>query len=105
MLTKQKPVDPSYLQFNVQMILHTRLAQTLFNYTWQHGKMGLLQFAKATSTLWKAAQADDPFADWVLLKTHQALLDAKQKIALNESQLAAKLQNLRGIETFPALNA
>lgn len=104
MLTKQ-PDKLSFLSMDAKILLHTRLAQSMFNYSWQHGKMGLLQFAKLTSTLWKAANQDDPYADWILLKTYQAIIEAQDKIKSLEIELHQQLAQIRGIETTPALNA
>lgn len=95
----------TFLQINSKIILHTRAAQSMFNYTWRFGKMGLLQFAKLTSTIWKAANQDDPYADWILYKTYQALLDATEKIKALEVQFSQQLSEIRGIETTPVLNA
>jgi integrating conjugative element protein (TIGR03761 family) len=104
MLTKRVS-HSDVLQMDAKILLHTRLAQSMFNYSWQHGKMGLLQFAKLTSTLWKAAHSDDPYADWILVKTYKALFHAQEKMKLLEEQLAVQLGQLRGITTMPILNA
>lgn len=94
----------THLQMDSKILLHTRLAQSMFNYSWQHGKMGLLQFAKLTSNLWKATHQDDPYADWVLLKTYQALINVREQLQELEKQFSEQLSTIRGIETTPALN-
>jgi len=94
----------SVLKMDSKILLHTRLAQSLFDYSWQHGKMGLLQFAKLTSTLWKAMNEDDPYADWFLVQTYQALNDARDKMKLLESQLEEHILKIRGIAVNPLLN-
>ncbi len=101
----KKTSNITHLQMDSKILLHTRLAQSMFNYSWQHGKMGLLQFAKSTSNLWKAAHQDDPYADWILLKTYQALIDVREQLQELEKQFSEQLSTIRGIETTPALNA
>ena len=93
------------LMLDATIQLHTRLAQSLFNYSWQHGKMGLIQFAKLTSTLLKAANQDDPYADWILIKTYQGLNDAHENIKNLEKKLTIQLEQIRGIAATPVLNA
>jgi len=104
MLTK-KIYNPDLLQMDAKILLYTRLAQSMFNYSWQHGKMGLLQFSKLTSTVWKAANLDDPYADWILVKTYKALDKGREKLQVLEKQLELELGQIRGIATMPILNA
>jgi len=85
--------------------LHTIRARALFNGSWKHGKMGLLQFAKVMSILWKAARQDDPYAEWYLLKVYQALHEAREKLKGMEKQLEPLLNQIRGIEVSTSLSA
>ncbi len=85
------------LDVNGQLFLHTRLAQSLFNGSWRHGKMGLLQFARIMALVFRAAREDDPYAEWYLLKTYQALFDVNQKLKSIELQLTEYFKNLRGV--------
>lgn len=79
-----------------EFILHTNIAKSLFNGNWRHGTMGLLQFATLMSELWKASKADDPYAEQYLLKTYDALEEAKSKLKEQEAILQQQLNNLRG---------
>ena len=86
------------LSAEVKLTLHTKVAQSLFNGSWKQGRMGLLQFAKVMNDLWNATSADDPYAEWYLLKTYQYLTEASEKIKSFENTLSPILNNLRGIK-------
>ncbi len=96
---ENKPAQPkTYLIGSFQTMLHTRLAQNLYNGSWRFGKMGLLQFAKMTAVLWKAHTEDDPYAEWYLLKIYQALLEAKTIMNQHEAALEQQLNSKRGFK-------
>jgi integrating conjugative element protein (TIGR03761 family) len=80
------------------MVLHSHVAKSMFNYAWEQGKMGLLQFAKFTNTMWNAAKFDDPYAEWTLFKTYQALIDAREKIKVIKKQLTLQFTHHQGVE-------
>ena len=88
-----------------QITLYTRLAQSLFNCSWKHGKLGLVQFASIMTKISKAAREDDPYADWYLLKSYQALFDVREKIQSIELTLAQHLHNLRGVKVTLSSNS
>lgn len=92
------------LHTNVSICLQTRLGQSLFIGTWKTGKMGLLPFATATAALWKAVKIDDPYAEWYLLKTYQALDEAKNQIKSIEINATEKLNSVRGVEIKESIN-
>ncbi len=94
-----------YLRTNVTICLQTRLAQSLFSGVWKDGRMGLIQFYILTTSLWKAVKEDDPYAEWFLLKTYQALDEAKSEIKSIEMKLADKLNSVRGIVINESINA
>ena len=77
--------------------IHTKFAQSLLNGSWQLGKMGLFQFAKCMSDLIKAKKADDPYAEWYLLQTYKAIVEANKTLTELEAKAQSYLQNLRGI--------
>lgn len=93
------------LKTNITICLQTRLAQSLFSGAWKAGKMGLLQFYTLTTSLWKAVKEDDPYAEWFLLKTYQALDEAKNEIQSIEIRLSEKLNSVRGIAINESINA
>jgi integrating conjugative element protein (TIGR03761 family) len=89
------------LSTDAKIVLHTRIVQSLFNGSWKRGRMGLLQFAKTISALWQAAKEDDPYAEWYLLKTYQALFDARNHLKSMEDVISNCLNTLRGVEVRP----
>jgi len=54
---------------------------------------GLLRFAARMNTIWAAAQADDPFADWFLEKTYHAIETARMEIGDMHRMLATHFQH------------
>jgi len=50
---------------------------------------GLLRFAARMNAIWAAARMDDPFADWYLEKTYQAIESARMEIGDLHRMLAA----------------
>lgn len=94
---KEKP-EFSRLEIDGEITLHTRIAQSMFRYSWQHGKIGLLQFAKIMTTLWHAAKEGDPYAEWYLLRTYDALFNEREKIKQIEQKLTQSLADIRGIK-------
>lgn len=92
------PINKNHLTASFNLILHTQAAQALFNGKWQFGRMGLLQFAKTMSVIWKAFKQDDPYAEWHLLKTYEAIEESRMKLKVHESNLQQQIDSLRGIE-------
>ncbi len=85
------------LKVNGEIILHMRSTQNLFNGSWKYSKMGLVQFARMMTMLSKAASQEDPYAEWYLLKTYQALFDAKKELKAIELKLAGYFDPVRGV--------
>jgi integrating conjugative element protein (TIGR03761 family) len=78
--------------------LYTNVAHQLFNATWRPGNIGLIQFSSAVARIYNACKADDPYAEWYLLKTYSELFDAIEQIKKMEKQLAPYFINQRGIK-------
>ncbi|MEO8963797.1 MAG: PFL_4669 family integrating conjugative element protein [Gammaproteobacteria bacterium] len=87
-----------------EIVLHTRIAQSLFNGSWQEGRIGLLQFAKSMAVLWKEVRNDDPYAEWYLMKTYQALFDTRAWLNTLEKQVTPHFTNAHGIEINTCLS-
>lgn len=104
-LPDQQIKTTSRLSADIHIVLHTRIAQSLFNGSWKLGKMGLLQFARVVSALWDAARKDDPYAEWYLLKTYQALFDARKQIKAMEEVLATYFNTIRGVEVNTVISS
>ena len=73
----EKPEKPGALQGQVWLTIQTRQAQQLI-----HGRaatpskpaiIGLVGFADRLRVIWQAARNDDPYADWWLIKVHEAI--------------------------------
>lgn len=72
---------------SAEMQLHSRQAIELFHgrhadpeagVPWhRYSVPGLLLFAKTLREVWQSAEQDDPYADWLLLHTEQALQHAR----------------------------
>jgi len=54
---------------------------------------GLLRFAARMNTIWAAARADDPFADWYLEKTNNAIESARMEIGDLHRMLTVHFRN------------
>ena len=61
--------------------------------------MGLIGFANRLRVIWQGARADDPYADWWLVKIHDALDVADQVV---QASLDAVQTRLTGIEAISA---
>jgi len=80
------------------LILHTDVAQVLFNGQWKAGRLGLVQFAGIVLKIWEAHYADDPYADKCLLKISDEIKSIKEKFENYERLLMRQIDNLRGFE-------
>jgi integrating conjugative element protein (TIGR03761 family) len=59
---------------------------------------GLLGFADQLRIIWAAALADDPYADWWLIKVDDALNGARSRLAQEQAALMNSLQRLSNLE-------
>lgn len=91
---REKP----YLTAESKLILHTYMAKSLFEGTWGYEHFGLVQFAKATRSLWEASRDGDPYAEWYLLKIYDAIEKAKLSLKQQEKNIENQLQELRGFK-------
>ena len=93
--------QPGALRGAITLTLETRQAQRMVK--GRPGSpdkpaiIGLIGFANLLRVIWHGARADDPYADWWLVKVHEALLQADQ--ALRE-QLEAVESCLTAIEAI-----
>ena len=55
---------------------------------------GLVRFADRLSVIWQAARNDDPYADWWLIKVHEALERVRNRVKTEQGTLEAKLAQL-----------
>lgn len=86
--------SPGPLRSESWITLQTRQAQRLVSGRRAEdgtpGIVGLTRFASMLRPLWTAARADDPWADWWLLKVHDA-------IELGHQELDALLEHVSGL--------
>lgn len=80
------------------LCLQTNLARSLFNPEPRLFKIGFLQFAGHITRVYSAYQKDDPYAEWMLMQTYDALINAFSLSKEMEHLLHSYLNNLRGIK-------
>lgn len=86
------------LTTELQLVLRTKQAQLLVRGRSVQGKpliTGLLGFADRIRLIWQAAEEDDPYADWFLIKTHDSLSVAEDRIHSEISKLEERLRSTR----------
>ena len=64
--------------------------------------IGLVGFADRLRVIWQAARDDDPFADWWLIKIHEALEQTRLYISKRQTELDLLLQQTQGMEVSVA---
>jgi integrating conjugative element protein (TIGR03761 family) len=106
--SKQKDDSPGVLHGQTWLTVQTHQAQQLI-----HGRnktkdkpaiIGLVGFADRLRVIWQAARDDDPFADWWLIKIHEALEQSHQYIKKHQTELDSLLQQTQGIEVSVAIS-
>lgn len=60
--------------------------------------IGLVGFADRLRVIWQASRDDDPYADWWLIKVHEALDQARKFLTRYQERLDAQLGRLDAIE-------
>lgn len=96
------PERPGALHGEVWLTVQTNLAQKLF-----HGRagtvekpaiVGLVGFANRLRVIWLAARRDDPYADWWLIKVHEAIQLAENTIRHEHATVTARLNETVAME-------
>lgn len=67
--------------------------------------VGLFRFGKMTVHLWQRAQADDPFADWTLLRIEEGVKEGRQHLKQIGEQMRTLLGSIEGLHFEVADNA
>ena len=82
---------PGVLRGNATLTVHTRQAQRLVRGRAARADkpaiIGLIGFATVLRNLWHGARADDPYADWWLLRVHEALNGAQAQMTAARTAL------------------
>ena len=66
---------------------------------------GLVGFANQLRMIWQAARNDDPYADWWLIKVHEALDSARQLIKQRQTELDARFDQMTAMEVTVAASS
>ena len=100
----RSPERPGVLRGRTTLTLQTREAQRLVKGRQASADkpaiIGLLGFAAPLRTLWHGARADDPYADWWLVRVHEALEGAQAQ--LSEQQAALSVEDTHAIQVTVA---
>lgn len=100
--SKQAADSPGALRGQAWLKVQTRQAQQLIK--GRSGSadkpaiIGLVGFADRLRVIWQAARDDDPYADWWLIKVHQALEQAREFIARHQEELDKRLAQMSAME-------
>ncbi len=84
---------PGRLRGNIVLSLHTFQAQRLFNGYKDKRAVGLVPFGGAMTQVWDAAEQDDPYADFYLLKVYDQFSQLKSSLQEAISQCKSELNN------------
>ena len=100
------PPLPGPLRGTVTLILQTAFAQRLVNGRLangtQNGLLGLFAFADLLRRIWYASEAEDPYADWWLLKVERALAQAEQAVQNLQIPVMTSLSKFEAMVIVPA---
>lgn len=106
--SKHKDDSPGVLQGQTWLTVQTHQAQQLI-----HGRnktleksaiIGLVGFADRLRVIWQAARDDDPYADWWLIKIHEALKQTRQYINNRQTSSDSLLQQTHGLDVSVAIS-
>ena len=94
--------QPGGLRNETRMTIQTREAQKIVVGR-RGGKgvqpiIGLLNFGRRMKLLWLSAQADDPYADWHLLRIEEAMNEARATINEKRQWLDETLNSMEGFD-------
>ena len=101
-----QPKKPGALQGQVWLTVQTNQAQQLI-----HGRagtpdkptiIGLIGFADRLRVIWQAARHDDPYADWWLIKVHEAIEVTRTTIDRQQADLVKQLEQMTAMEVSVA---
>lgn len=99
-------VGPGALRGQVWLSVQTRQAQRLIRGRNGNAEkpaiIGLVGFADRLRVIWQAARNDDPYADWWLVKVHEALERVRDLVRVEQAALDAQLEQLTAMEVSVA---
>ncbi len=93
------------LQYNATLTLHTQKAQALFSgKSEKHGPVGVPQFASLIHKVSRAAQVDDPYADFILMKVEDGLITIRKQIQASKEKYQTVLNAQADVDIKIAFN-
>jgi integrating conjugative element protein (TIGR03761 family) len=104
--SKKDATSLGVLRGQAWLTVQTRQAQQLI-----HGRnatpdkpaiIGLVGYADRLRVIWQAARDDDPYADWWLIKVHEALDQARKFLGRYQEELDAQLAQMSAMEVTVA---
>jgi integrating conjugative element protein (TIGR03761 family) len=110
----RQPEKPGALHGQVWLTIQTNQAQQLI-----HGRagthgipgtrdkptiIGLVGFANRLRVIWQAARSDDPYADWWLIKVHEAIEVARSYLDHQQADLVKQLEQMPAMEVNVAVS-
>ncbi|MGY6275028.1 PFL_4669 family integrating conjugative element protein [Methylomonas sp. MgM2] len=94
--------QPGDLRSVTRMTIQTRQAQKLVvgRKSADHVEpiIGLLDFGRRMKLIWLSAEADDPFADWFLVKIEESLTESQALIQAKTDWLDERMREIQGFE-------
>lgn len=104
--TRARPDTPGALRSQTTMEIQTRQAQRLvYGRMASEGKheiVGLLRFAAMLRPIWSGSMADDPYADWWLVKIERELTQARDQLKHMERTVERHLADAPAINVVVA---
>lgn len=92
---------PGVLRSESTLIVQTRQAQQLIlGRRFEKdapGITGMMRFATLVRSIWGGARADDPFADWWLVRVHDAIEESERELLALKQHVALVLKRMPGI--------
>jgi len=94
--------QPGGLRSETRMTIQTRQAQKMVlgrkRAKGVQPIVGLLEYGRRMKLLWLSAQADDPYADWYLLRIEESIDEARKIITEKKQWLDEVLNSMSGFE-------
>jgi integrating conjugative element protein (TIGR03761 family) len=98
--------SPGALRSETYLILQTRQAQRLVQgrraVLRTPGIVGLTRFATLLRPIWNGVRADDPYADWWLVRVHDAIDESERELGALKQHIDTLLRQMPGISVSVA---
>lgn len=91
-----KNTRPGRLAGSVPFEIHTADAELLFSGHSVKDAVSLLQFGGQMTKIWDAAEGDDPYADWYLLKIYDGIVKCRNQLGLSIQNYQTKIHQTYG---------